>query len=32
MKKIFGRFTLIVTLLAVLVAGQVIAYFASPTA
>jgi hypothetical protein len=30
MKKIFGRFTLIVTLILVLVVGQVIAYFASP--
>lgn len=32
MKKIFGRFTLIVTLVLVLVLGQVISYFASPSA
>ncbi len=32
MNKIFGRFTLIVTLVLVLIAGQVIAYFASPAA
>jgi hypothetical protein len=32
MKKIFGRFTLIVTLVLVLVGGQVISYFAAPAA
>ena len=30
MKKIFGRFTLVVTLVLVLVVGQVVSYFASP--
>jgi hypothetical protein len=32
MKKIFGRFTLIITLVLVLVGGQVISYFAAPAA
>jgi len=32
MKNIFGRYTLIITLALVLVAGQVIAYFADVTA
>jgi len=32
MNNIFGRYTIIVTLLLALVAGQVISYFASPTA
>lgn len=31
MKKIFGRFTLVVTLILALIVGQVIAYFASPS-
>ncbi len=30
MKNIFGRYTIIITLLLVLVAGQVISYFAAP--
>jgi hypothetical protein len=32
MKKIFGRFTLIATLVLVLIGGQVISYFAAPAA
>jgi hypothetical protein len=32
MKKVFGRFTLIVILILVLAVGQVISYFASPAA
>lgn len=32
MKNIFGRYTLIITLVLALIAGQVISYFASPAA
>ena len=32
MKNPFGRYTLIITLVLTLIAGQVISYFASPTA